>query len=110
MTQREVQQNIRWFALGFTTCMVLYALVSAARADTSLPPFSVELTAQEGSLIMGLLDQAIKQNGYTAAKQAVPVMDKMIAASQKAQAMAAEAAKKAEFEQMKADEEKNHVP
>ena len=93
--------------MRFIIAAVALALASAAFAqDAGPPPFTVELTAQEGSLVMGLLDQTIKQGGYASAKQAIPIMDKMIAASQKAQAAAAEAAKKAEFERMKADEAK----
>jgi hypothetical protein len=59
---------------------------------------------------MGLLDQTIKQRWlHSQLNKPSPIMDKMIAASQKGQAMAAAVAKKAEFEQM-TDEEKNHVP
>lgn len=89
--------------------IVFVALLAASvvfAQDAGPPPFTVELTAQEGALVMGLLDQTIKQGGYASAKQAIPIMDKMFAASQKAQAAAAEAAKKVEFEQMKADEAK----
>jgi hypothetical protein len=53
-----------------------------------------------------MLDQAIKQGGYASAKQITPIMDKMIAASNKAKAAADEAAKKAEYERMKAAEPK----
>jgi hypothetical protein len=89
------------------------ALLAASVAfaqDAGPPPFTIELTAQEGALIAGMLDQAIKQGGYASAKQITPIMDKMIAASQKAQAAAAEAAKKAEFDRMKADEAKKPAP
>ena len=83
------------------------ALTSAAFAqDVRSPPFTIELTAQEGALIAGMLDQAIKQGGYASAKQITPIMDKMVAASNKAKAAADEAAKKVEYERMKAAEPK----
>ena len=89
--------------------IALAALLAASAAiaqDAEPPPFTVELTAQEGSLLMGMLDQSIKQGGYASAKQITPIMDKMIAASNKAKARADEASKKAEYERMKADEAK----
>jgi hypothetical protein len=79
---------------------------SPALAQQTPPPFTVELTAQEGGLIAGMLDQAIKQGGYASAKQITPIMDKMVAASNKAKAAADEVGKKAEYERMKADEAK----
>ena len=91
------------------TTVIFAALLVASAAlaqDAGPPSFTVELTAQEGALIAGMLDQAIKQGGYASAKQVTPIMDKMIAASQKAKTAADEAAKKAEFERMKADEAK----
>ena len=89
--------------------IALAALLAASAAfaqDAGPPPFTIELTAQEGALIAGMLDQAIKQGGYASAKQVTPIMDKMIAASNKAKVAADEAAKKAEYERMKADEAK----
>jgi hypothetical protein len=89
--------------LGMVVAIVMLAMFAAvAQQQSSGVPFSVELTAQEGALVMGLLDQTIKQGGYQSARQVSPIMDKMIAASQKAQA----AAVAAEFEKTKADEAK----
>jgi hypothetical protein len=67
----------------------------AQQATPSGPPFSVELTAEEGSAVMNLLDQVIKSGGYASAKQVVPIMDKMVDASRKAKAVADLAAKNA---------------
>jgi hypothetical protein len=93
--------------MRFIIAAVALALASAAFAqDAGPPPFTIELTPREGALIAGMLDQAIKQGGYASAKQVTPIMDKMIAASQKAKTAADEAAKKAEFERMKIDEAK----
>jgi hypothetical protein len=91
---------------GVALCLLAINTIESARAQEIAPPFTVELTAQEGSLIAGMLDQAIKQGGYASAKQITPIMDKMIAAAQKAKAAADEAAKKAEYERMKAAEPK----
>ena len=95
----------------------LYASLSAASpvsaqqtTPETRPSFSIELTAQEGQLLAGMLDQNIKQGGYQAAKQAIPIIDKMIEASAKAKVAADDAAKKAEFERMKAKSVEEKAP
>ena len=73
--------------------LALLAPLPALAQQPPAPDVSLTLSAQEAQTVASILDGQIKAGGYQAARQIVPILDKLVAASQAAAKPAQEPAK-----------------
>ena len=82
------------------------ALFVAAPAFADPSPIVVNLTQDEASLVVSVLDNAVKSGGLAAADKALPVANKIIAAGRVAAKADDDARLKAAIDAAKADKPK----
>lgn len=73
--------------------LAILAPLPAFAQSAPAPSVTLTLSATEAQTVASILDGQIKAGGYQAAKQIVPILDKLVAASQAAAKPAQEPAK-----------------